>query len=99
MFSRRNLTKGQRQFFFFGLPFLATMVASTAILGSLGQTKFDLKDKKVQAVSKEEELKLDSKRKRLNLQEEYFKLIENEQDWDMVRVPRPKGTEEPVFKN
>ncbi|KAJ3062875.1 hypothetical protein HDU99_005073, partial [Rhizoclosmatium hyalinum] len=79
----KRLSKQQRQFFFFGMPFLATMVGATAMLSNLTQTKFDLKDKKVQAVSKEEELKLDANRKRLNLQEEYFKLAENEKDWDM----------------
>ncbi|KAI8622723.1 cytochrome c oxidase assembly protein COX16-domain-containing protein [Chytriomyces sp. MP71] len=94
-----NLSKQQRQFFFFGLPFLVTMVGSTFMLGQLTQTKYDLHDKKVMAqVSKEEELKLDANRKKLNLQEEYFKLAENERDWDMVRVPRPKGVEEPVFR-
>ncbi|KAJ3228512.1 hypothetical protein HDU81_006140 [Chytriomyces hyalinus] len=95
----RKLSKQQRQFLFFGLPFLTTMVGSTAMLGQLTQTRYDLNDKKVQAVSKEEELKLDSNRKRLNLQEEYFKLAANEgKDWDYVRVPRPAGIEEPIFK-
>ncbi|KAI9351191.1 cytochrome c oxidase assembly protein COX16-domain-containing protein [Obelidium mucronatum] len=92
-----KLSKQQRQFLFFGFPFLVTMVGSTAMLGSLTQTKYDLHDQKVKTVSKEEELKLDSNRKKLNLQEEYFKLAANDRDWDMVRVPRPKGVEEPVF--
>ncbi|TPX65884.1 lipoyl(octanoyl) transferase [Chytriomyces confervae] len=96
----RKLSKQQRQFLFFGLPFLTTMVGSTVMLGQLTQTRYDLNDKKVQAVSKEEELKLDSNRKRLNLQEEYFKLAANEgKDWDYVRVPRPAGIEEPIFKS
>ncbi|KAJ3195657.1 Cytochrome oxidase assembly [Entophlyctis luteolus] len=95
----RTLSKQQRHFVFFGLPFLATMVASTQVLASLMQTKFDLKDKKTETLSKEEALKLDTNRKKLDIQEEYFKLAQNEeQDWDMVRVPRPKGVDEPIFK-
>ncbi|KAJ7233177.1 hypothetical protein C8J57DRAFT_1250050 [Mycena rebaudengoi] len=46
-------------------------------------------------VTKEEELKLQHDRKKFDIWEEYFRLsAKPEEDWDMKRVPRPKGTPE-----
>ncbi|KAJ7115530.1 hypothetical protein C8R43DRAFT_1138155 [Mycena crocata] len=49
----------------------------------------------IMQVTKEEELKLDHNRKKFDIREEYFRLsAQPEEDWDMKRVPRPKGTPE-----
>ncbi|KAJ3306312.1 hypothetical protein HDU76_004838, partial [Blyttiomyces sp. JEL0837] len=74
------------------------MVGSSFLLSDLTQTKFDYHDKKIKAISKQEELKISTDKKPLNIQEEYFKLTSKPKDWDMVRVPRPAGVEDPVFK-
>ncbi|KAJ7938204.1 hypothetical protein B0H13DRAFT_2176111 [Mycena leptocephala] len=47
------------------------------------------------SVTKEQELKLEHNRKKFDIREEYFRLsAQPDEDWDMKRVPRPKGTPE-----
>ena len=62
----------QRPLLFFGVPFLATMVAASFGLASLTQTRYDYNATKVQTISKEEELKMKKDRKRIDIREEYF---------------------------
>ena len=41
---------------------------------------------------------IDANKRPINIQEEYFKLSDNNTDeWDFVRVPRPKGTPDNVW--
>lgn len=62
----------QRPLLFFGLPFMATMVAASFGLSTLTQTRYDYNSTKVQSMSKEEELKMRKDRKRVDIREEYF---------------------------
>ncbi|KAJ7031962.1 cytochrome c oxidase assembly protein COX16-domain-containing protein [Mycena alexandri] len=92
--SRLN-TLVRKQPLYFGIPFVLLMVGASFGLTAFTQTKYDYRDKRVKQVTKEQELKLDHDRKKFDIREEYFRLsAQPEEDWDMKRVPRPKGTPE-----
>ncbi|KAF8577245.1 hypothetical protein K439DRAFT_565887 [Ramaria rubella] len=79
----------------FGIPFVLIIVAASFGLQRLTQTRYDLQARRVSEVSEEEQLKLKKNRKTLDLREEYFKLqAKANEDWDSVRIPRPKGVPE-----
>ncbi|KAI8378357.1 cytochrome c oxidase assembly protein COX16-domain-containing protein [Blakeslea trispora] len=81
----------QRPFLFFGLPFITVMVVGSFGLAQLTQTKYDHRDRRHTAVAKEEALGMDKSRRKLSLQEEYFRLqAKTEDEWDQVRIHRPQ---------
>ncbi|KAG2229540.1 cytochrome c oxidase assembly protein cox-16 [Thamnidium elegans] len=85
----------KRPFLVFGLPFLAIMVAGSFGLSQLTQTKFDHRDRRHTKVAKEEALGMDKNRRKLSLQEEYFRLqAQTDDEWEQVRITRPPGTEQ-----
>ncbi|KAK0528351.1 Flavin-linked sulfhydryl oxidase of the mitochondrial IMS [Tilletia horrida] len=89
----------RRPILYFGLPFIVTITASSFVLAQFTQTRYDYNATKVQAVSKEEELRMSKDRRRIDVREEYFRLSaqKSEDDWEQwepVRVPRPEGTPE-----
>lgn len=88
----------RRPFIYFGLPFLSIVTLASFSLSSFTQTRYDLHNTKVQSVSKEEELRMDKQRKKVDIKEEYYRLQRigqmEDQSWDQVRVPRPKGVPE-----
>ncbi|KAL7008828.1 Cytochrome oxidase assembly [Cystobasidiomycetes sp. EMM_F5] len=61
-------------FLYFGLPFVAVVVAGSFGLSSLTQTRYDLRASRVQTMSKEDELRMDKNRKKVDIREEYFRL-------------------------
>ena len=70
--SQLQLTIRRNPFVFFGLPFIATLVAGSFALSSLTQTRYDLRDEKVFAVSREEELGMKKGRRKFDVREEYM---------------------------
>ncbi|KAJ3398948.1 hypothetical protein HDV05_002149, partial [Chytridiales sp. JEL 0842] len=86
----------RNHFLYFGLPFFISMLGATFLLSKLTQGRYDFHDRKIQMVDKEEELRLDSKRKKIDLREVYFDLTKKKEldDWDFVRIERK---EEPVW--
>ncbi|VDB89653.1 unnamed protein product [Peniophora sp. CBMAI 1063] len=80
----------------FGLPFLLLIVGSSFALQPFAQARYDLQDKKITAVSKEQQLKLEQSKKKFDLREAYFNIQEKpEEDWNPEkRIPRPKGLPE-----
>lgn len=64
----------RRPFLYFGLPFVFVVVASSFGLSTLTQTRYDLRDTKVNSVSKEEALHMNKNRKKIDIREEYFRL-------------------------
>ncbi|KAF9260320.1 hypothetical protein L218DRAFT_584276 [Marasmius fiardii PR-910] len=87
--------KIERKPWLFGIPFVLLMVAASYGMTTFTQTRYDLHDQKVKQVSKEQELKLDSNRRKFDIREEYFKLsAEGERDWEPKRIQRPKGLPE-----
>ncbi|KDQ16363.1 hypothetical protein BOTBODRAFT_130168 [Botryobasidium botryosum FD-172 SS1] len=80
----------------FGIPFILTIVGASFALQTVTQTRYDLHDRKVTQVSKEEELKMSKNRKKFDIREEYYRLQGGgaADDWEPVRVPRPEGVPE-----
>jgi cytochrome c oxidase assembly protein subunit 16 len=90
----------RRPFFMFGLPFISILVLGSFALSSFTQTRYDLRNSKVQTLSKEEELKMDKKRKKVDIKEEYYRLQAKDlgqldgggiDSWENKRVPRLPG--------
>ncbi|KAG0251284.1 hypothetical protein BG011_007725 [Mortierella polycephala] len=82
----------KRPVLYFGMPFLLTVVVGSFALSELTATKYNVHDNRTKAMSKEEGLKLSKNRKRLDLQEEYWRLQAqdiHDDDWEIKRV----GTE------
>lgn len=83
------------------------MVAASFGLGSLTQTRYDLRDEKVHAITKEDELHMKKDRKKFDVREEYFRLNMDKaemDDWENKRVERlpsqgPFGEEPVDLKN
>ncbi|GAB1521730.1 cytochrome C oxidase assembly protein COX16, mitochondrial [Rhizoctonia solani] len=78
---------------YFGLPFVLVMVGGSFALSTFTQTRYDLHEKKVTQMSKEEELHMSKNRRHVDIREEYFRLqAQDDEDWEPVRVPRPPGS-------
>lgn len=72
-FQRAVKTRLQRRpFIYFGLPFIGLVVFSSYALEKFTKTRYDYQSTKVQSVTKEEQLKMDKNRKRVDLKEEYY---------------------------
>jgi len=86
----------KRPFLFFGLPFMIILVSGSFALSGITQTRYDLRNSKVQSISKEEELRMNKNRKRVDIREEYFRLKAKSgelDEWENKRVPRLPGEE------
>lgn len=86
----------RRPFLYFGLPFMFILVTGSFALSNITQTRYDLRNSKVQSLSKEEELKMNKNRKRVDIREEYFRLKAKDgelDEWENKRVPRLPGEE------
>lgn len=62
----------RRPFVYFGLPFIGLVILSSYALEKFTTTRYDYQDTKVRSVTKEEELKMNKNRKRVDLKEEYY---------------------------
>lgn len=72
-FQRAVKTRLQRRpFMYFGLPFIGLVIFSSYALESFTKTRYDYQSTKVQSVTKEEQLRMDKNRKRVDLKEEYY---------------------------
>ncbi|KAJ3477869.1 hypothetical protein NLI96_g10168 [Meripilus lineatus] len=79
----------------FGIPFILIIIGASYGLASFTQTRYDLQDKKVKMVNKEEELGLKKQKRKFDIREEYFRLSATQNtDWESKRIPRPSGLPE-----
>ncbi|KAF9651478.1 hypothetical protein BDM02DRAFT_3184482 [Thelephora ganbajun] len=81
----------------FGVPFVMIMVVASYALVPFTQTKYELQDRKISNVSKEQELGLGNRKRKFDIREEYFasKLsAKAAEDWEPKRIERPAGTPE-----
>lgn len=71
---RSPLTSSLRRhpFTYFGLPFILVLVTSSFALSGFTQTRYDLRDQRVTAVTKEEELGMKKGRRKWDVREEYY---------------------------
>ncbi|KAI5809292.1 cytochrome c oxidase assembly protein COX16-domain-containing protein [Pyronema omphalodes] len=79
-------------FLLFGVPFIGTIVAGSFFLTPATALRYEKHDRKVRQLTQEEAMGLDKNRRKLDLNEEYYKLAAKDlDDWDMKRVERLKG--------
>jgi len=79
----------------FGVPFVMIMVVASYALVPFTQTKYELQDRKVSKVTKEQELGLENRKRKFDIRQEYFKLsAKAAEDWEPKRIERPAGTPE-----
>ena len=71
-FYRKNLNR--YPFLLFGLPFIFTMVAGSFVLTPATALRYERHDRKVNQMSKEEELGIGKDRRRVDINEEYYRL-------------------------
>ena len=71
-FYRRNLNR--YPFLLFGLPFVFTMVVGSFVLTPATALRYERHDRKVKQVSKEDELGIGKNRRRVDINEEYYRL-------------------------
>ncbi|KAF8927815.1 Cytochrome oxidase assembly [Dissophora ornata] len=78
----------KRPVLYFGLPFLLTVVVGSFALSELTATKYNVHDNRTRALTKEEGLKLSKNRRKLDMQEEYWRLQSQDisDDWEIKRV-------------
>jgi len=79
----------------FGIPFLIVIVGASFLLQNLTQVRYDVEDGKKRQLSHDEALGLSDRKRRVDVREEYFRMQSiKDDDWEIVRVPRPKGVPE-----
>ncbi|KAL1744973.1 cytochrome c oxidase assembly protein COX16-domain-containing protein [Schizophyllum fasciatum] len=100
-FEKRPLNEGKlystlnKNPLLFGIPFCLLMVGASYAMVPITQTRYDLHDKKVKVMTKEQELNLQKNRKKFDIREEYYRLSQDVDDhWEQKRVPRPTGLPE-----
>ena len=85
-------------FIYFGLPFILTITLASFGLSTFTATRYELRDANVQQVSKEEVMKMSKGRKKVDLREEYYRLMaaneEGGEDWENKRIERLPGQKE-----
>jgi len=87
---RRHLAK--HPFLLFGLPFIATIVAGSFFLTPATALRYEKHDKKVKTLSQDEALGLSKDRRKVDMNEEYYRLSARGLDsWEQKRVERLKG--------
>ncbi|KDE05058.1 hypothetical protein MVLG_04499 [Microbotryum lychnidis-dioicae p1A1 Lamole] len=92
----------RQPFLSFGLPFITIIVLASFGLSSFTQTRYDLRDSKVSAVTKEEELGMKKGRRKFDVREEYHRLLNADRGdllgsgdgWENKRVQRLPGQDE-----
>lgn len=93
-------TARRRPFLVFGLPFISILVLGSFALSTVTQTRYDLRSSKVQTITKEEELKMNKNRKKVDIREEYYRLkakdneTKNLDEWENKRIARLPGQAE-----
>ncbi|OJT14081.1 Cytochrome c oxidase assembly protein COX16, mitochondrial [Trametes pubescens] len=79
----------------FGVSFVLLIVGASFGMQQFTQTRYELHDQKVSAMSKEQELGLEKNRRKIDIREEYFKLsAAPTEEWEPKRIARPKGLPE-----
>ncbi|MCJ1261349.1 Cytochrome oxidase assembly [Lobaria immixta] len=93
---RRALAR--HPFLLFGLPFISTMVAGSFLLTPATALRYERHDRKVRQMTKEEELGIGKDRRKVDINEEYYRLAAKDlDDWENKRVKRLKGEPDGVL--
>jgi len=78
-------------FLLFGLPFLTTIVTASFFLTPATAIRYEKYDRKVQQITQEEAMGLGRDRRKLDINEEYYRLAAKDLDWENKRVKRRHG--------
>lgn len=92
--------KGMKKhpFLLFGFPFLLLMGVGSVALSNFTAVRYEKRDRRVQELDDEENLKIVKNKRKVDVKEEYYRLQHmGEEDWEPKRVPRMKGESENVF--
>ncbi|TGO91176.1 hypothetical protein BPOR_0036g00060 [Botrytis porri] len=90
--ARYRSALARHPFALFGLPFIVTMVAGSFFLTPATAIRYEKHDKRVRRVSKEEELGIGKTGRRVDMNEEYYRLAAKDlDDWEQKRVKRLPG--------
>ncbi|KAH0615089.1 uncharacterized protein H6S33_000725 [Morchella sextelata] len=85
-------------FLLFGLPFIGTILAGSFFLTPATALRYENHDRKVKRVTQEEAMGLGKDRRRVDLNEEYYRLSMKDTDnWEQKRVKRLKGEHDGVL--
>ncbi|KAJ1918339.1 Cytochrome oxidase assembly [Mycoemilia scoparia] len=86
-------------FIFIGIPFFAAVIGGTYILVPMQETRYEIRDSRAKELKQDEQLKVKKARRKIDLQEEYWRLQESGDwgDWENKRVQRANPEDEPVF--
>ncbi|KAI1816155.1 cytochrome c oxidase assembly protein COX16-domain-containing protein [Poronia punctata] len=88
----------KRPFLLFGLPFMSVIIAGSFILTPATAVRYERHDRKVRQMSKEEELGVGRNRRKVNINEEYYRLAAKDLDsWEQKRVKRLPGENDGIL--
>lgn len=96
--ARYRAALAKHPFALFGLPFVTVMVAGSFFLTPATALRYERHDRKVQQLTKDEELGIGANKRKINLQEEYYRLAAKDLDnWEQKRVKRLPGEHDGVL--
>lgn len=91
----------RNSFLFLGLPMVGSVVLASVLLSNFTAVRYEQRDNKVQELDEESLMAIHGKEKRkVDLKEEYYRLqglVEENENWEPVRVKRLKGESENVW--
>ncbi|MCJ1251773.1 Cytochrome oxidase assembly [Trapelia coarctata] len=97
--ARYRASLQKHPFLLFGLPFIATMVAGSFFLTPATAVRYEKHDRKVRQMSKDEELGIKSGARKVDLNEEYYRLAAKDLDnWENKRVKRLPGETDGILE-
>ncbi|KAF8469197.1 cytochrome c oxidase assembly protein COX16-domain-containing protein [Kalaharituber pfeilii] len=95
---RYRASLSRHPFLLFGLPFISTIVAGSFFLTPATALRYEKHDRKVRMMSQEEAMGLSKDRRRLDLNEEYYRLAAKDlENWENKRVERLPGEHDGIL--
>ncbi|KAI9861989.1 MAG: Cytochrome oxidase assembly [Trichoglossum hirsutum] len=96
--ARYRVALNKHPFLLFGLPFITTIVAGSFFLTPATALRYERHDRRVQQMTKDEELGIGKDRRKVDMNEEYYvngdvqRLAAKDiEDWEQKRVKRLPG--------
>ncbi|KAL2262948.1 hypothetical protein VTK26DRAFT_8874 [Humicola hyalothermophila] len=96
--ARYRAMMAKRPFLLFGLPFMSVIVAASFVLTPATAIRYERHDRKVRQMTREEELGVGKKGRKVDIREEYYRLAAKDLDnWEQKRVKRLPGESDGVL--
>ncbi|RPA91931.1 hypothetical protein L873DRAFT_1780254 [Choiromyces venosus 120613-1] len=90
--ARYRRTLSRHPFLLFGLPFIGTILAGSFFLTPATALRYERHDRKIQRMSQEEAMGLGKDKRKVDMNEEYYRLAAKDLDsWEQKRIKRFKG--------